>query len=126
MSVKAQFVAILCLSACGQDDLAPIKRSSHAPPVSIGVDVPLDEPGEEDPTPPDDDPVDPAIPDPPDPTDPPDDPPDDPPEPNICELLEEMAGHCQNYGYECEAHTEQESWCFYDVLEAMPQPCVIF
>ncbi len=47
-------------------------------------------------------------------------------EPNACTAVEDVAGSCPGYGYDCSTHSDTETWCLYDVLGTLPDPCTLF
>ena len=42
------------------------------------------------------------------------------------EELEDLAGNCPDYGYDCDGYSDNQSWCLYDLLESLPNPCTLF
>ncbi len=134
MRAAAALGCALLVLSCGRDELAPLD-SPNEPEEPVGISVPRQGPGDsgdevddpsgepdETPAPGDEQPED-VPPDAPD-ADP--DPVDEEPPPGVCDLVEDAAGACQNYGYDCDAYPEAESWCFLEVLESLPNACELF
>ena len=42
------------------------------------------------------------------------------------ERIEQLAGHCPDYGYDCEARPASQSECFLALLLALDDPCLLF
>lgn len=111
--VRLLLLASLILVGCGEDPLAPIANQQLTDPD--GIQSSGNEPATTVPNNP-----------PPKPKPKPTIDPEPDPDPGICELIEARAGSCPGYGYDCPSRPEAQSWCFYDMLLGLQDPCMVF
>jgi hypothetical protein len=45
---------------------------------------------------------------------------------DVCAQIEMRAGSCPGYGYDCPAHSVEESLCLLDMLQGLDDPCTAF